>query len=145
MFVITTPTLKIEAKQRQPLKKGQLAADDYGEWCVAAASSGHVCPAAASPTFRPKHGFTSLARSLPPLPCRRLDVFVSVLDPLPMPVTGLIGRSYGSAPRSASADAPPLLGALVFLPEEVAAAAEGTATEDELLEDSLAEDAWPSV
>lgn len=80
-----------------------------------------------------------------PLPRRRLDVFVSVLDPLPMPVTGLIGRSYGSAPRSASANAPALLGALVFLPEEVAEAAEGTATEDELLEDSLAEGEWPSA
>ena len=32
MVVITTPYMRIEAKQRRPLKPGQLADPLYGEW-----------------------------------------------------------------------------------------------------------------
>ena len=55
MVVISAGNLKVEAKQRKPLKPGQLADPLYGEW---------------------------------------LDVFISVLDPLPPPVMGLIGACH---------------------------------------------------
>lgn len=53
MVTITTPSLRIEAKQRRPQRPAQKADPLYGEW---------------------------------------LDVFITVLRPLPLPVTGLVGE-----------------------------------------------------
>ncbi|KAI7836940.1 hypothetical protein COHA_009189 [Chlorella ohadii] len=56
IVTITTPSMRIEAKQRKPTKPAQIADPLYGEW---------------------------------------FDVFVTVLHPLALPVTGILGDTYG--------------------------------------------------
>ena len=111
IVTITTPSMRIEAKQRKPTKPAQVgrcmqgtasaavAGPAAGKWQVLVAlllawlavTWLQLAPRGSN-LCAPVHGPPTLVQIADPLYGEWFDVFVTVLHPLALPVTGILGE-----------------------------------------------------